>query len=90
VVVFSLRSSAVAGIVAALSLATAGMAMAAPAVVRDTAPCRSTTARCARSVNDSSTGRVYARSYASCSRWKRDITVETQLRRALSNGTVQT
>ena len=95
---FSLRSAAVAGIVASLSLATAGTAMAAPAVVRDTGSVpfnvpggvNSDCAMRAQLVNDSATGRVYARSYASCSRWKRDITVETQLRRTLSNGTVQT
>jgi hypothetical protein len=96
--VFSLRSAAVAGIVAALSLATAGTAMASPVMVRDTGAMpfnvpggvNSDCVIRAQLFNDSATGYAYARSYASCSRWKRDITVETQLRRTLSNGTVQT
>jgi hypothetical protein len=95
---FSLRSALVAGVVATLSLVLAGTALAAPAVVRDTgsypfatpAAVNSDCAIRAQLVNDSATGRVYARSYASCNVWKRDITVETQLRRTLSNGTVQT
>lgn len=95
---FSLRSALVAGVVAAGSLVTAGTAMAAPAVVRDTGSSpfntpggvNSDCAIRAQLVNDSATGRVYARSYASCISFKRDITVETQLRRTLSNGTVQT
>ena len=96
---FSLRrSSAVAGIVAALSLATAGSAMASYGVARDTGVypnnvpggVNSDCGIRAQLLNDSATGRVYARSYASCSGWKRDITVQTQIKRILSNGTVQT
>ena len=96
---FSLRrSSAVAAIVAALSLATAGSAMASYGVARDTGVypnnvpggVNSDCGIRAQLLNDSATGRVYARSYASCSGWKRDITVQTQIKRILSNGTVQT
>lgn len=91
---FSLRSSAVAGIVAAVSLATAGTAMASPAVVRDSGAARvpgTVNNDCvlrAQLVNDSATARVYARGYASCGIWKRDITVETVLKRTLSSGAV--
>jgi hypothetical protein len=96
---FSLRrSSAVAGVVAVLSLATAGSAMASYGVTRDTGlypnnvpgGVNSDCGVRAQLLNDPATGRVYARSYASCSIWKRDITVQTQIKRILSNGTVQT
>ena len=95
---FSLRrSSAIAGVVAALSLATAGSAMASPAVVRDSGSApfnvpggvNSDCAIRAQLVNDSATGYVYARGYASCLNWKRDITVEAVLKKTLPDGTVQ-
>jgi hypothetical protein len=93
-----LRSSAVAGIVAAVSLAAAGTAMASPTVVRDSGPAPNnvpggTNSDCAiraQLVNDPANGNVYGRGYASCNTWKRDITVETVLKRTLSSGAVQT
>ena len=96
---FSLRrSSAVAGIVAALSLATAGSAMASYGVARDTGAypnnvpggVNSDCSIRAQLLHDSSLARVYARSYASCSQWKRDITVQTQIKRITSSGAVST
>lgn len=93
---FSLRSALVAGLVATVSLATAGTAMATPGVYRDSGAApnnvpggvNSDCAIRAQLVNDPATGFVYARGYASCSRFKRDITVETVLKRTNSDGSV--
>jgi hypothetical protein len=96
---FSLRrSSAVAGVVAALSLGLAGSAIATPTVVRDSglAPMNvpgGVNSDCgirSQLVNDPATGHVYARGYASCSNAKRGVMVETLIKRTLSDGSVQT
>src|SRR4051812_24923264 len=94
---FFLRSSAVASVVAAVSLAAAGTAMASPTVVRDSGAVpnnvpggvNSDCAIRAQLVNDPANGSVYGRGYASCNTWKRDITVETVLKRTLSSGATQ-
>jgi hypothetical protein len=92
------RTSAVASVVAVLTLGLAGSAMATPTVVRDSglAPFNvpgGVNSDCGirtQLVNDSATGHVYARGYASCSTGKRGIMVETLIKRTLSNGAVQT
>jgi hypothetical protein len=93
------RTSAVAGVVAALTLGLAGSAMATPTVARDSglAPMNvpgGVNSDCGirtQLINDPGAGgHVYARGYASCSNAKSGIMVETLIKRTLSDGTVQT